>query len=191
MRYELNHIATCTSDYFSGHHLDVVQIAVLNTTTYGDIKNMMKDFYYAVDNIEDIDLEVYSEAVDTLFESITDLNAIPSCCSYIERSSDDDNDNYEEVYMYFSLARFSTDELDDIYVKQLEYVENSVTTKRDRIACTITITDINDDTNSLCFQDNEYDTIVARSDEFYSSIEGISREEANMLAISIYVDLLA
>ncbi len=191
MRYELNHIATCTSDYFSGHHLDVVQIAVLNTTTYGDIKNMMKDFYYAVDNIEDIDLEVYSEAVDTLFESITDLNTIPPCCSYIERSSDDDNDNYEEVYMYFSLARFSTDELDDIYVKQLEYVENSVTTKRDRIACTITITDINDDTNSLCFQDNEYDTIVARSDEFYSSIEGISREEANMLAISIYVDLLA
>jgi hypothetical protein len=117
MRYELNHIDTCTSDYFGGHHLEVVQIAVLSNTTYSDIKNMLKDFYYAVDHIEDIDLEVYAEAVDTLFEGITDLNAIPSCCSYIENSSenDDDNyeDNYEDVYMFFSLARFSTDELDD------------------------------------------------------------------------------
>jgi len=190
MKYELNHIDTCTPDYFSGHHLDVVQIAVLSTTTYGDIKNMMKDFYYAVDHIEDIDLEVYSEAVDTLFESITDLNAIPSCCSYIEPSSDNDNEDYNEVYMFFSLGRFSTDELDDVYVKQLEYVENSVTISKDRIACTITITDIHDDTTSVCFQDNEYDTIVARSDEFYSSIEGITREQADMLAISIYVDTL-
>jgi hypothetical protein len=119
MKYELNHIATSTSDYFSGHHLEVVQIAVLNTTTYSDIKNMLKDFYYAVDHIEDIDLEVYAAAVDTLFEGITDLNAIPSCCSYIESSSADDYDDYEEVYMYFSLGRFSTDELDDVYVNKL------------------------------------------------------------------------
>lgn len=190
MKYELNHLTTCTSDYFSGHHLDVVQIGVRSTTTYGDIKNMMKDFYYAVDHIEDIDLEVYAAAVDTLFESITDLNAIPTCCSYIEPISADDYDDYEEVYMFFSLGRFSTDELDDVYVKQLEYVEHRVTVTRNRVARTITITDINNDSNSLCFKGNDYDTIVARSDEYYSNIECITREEANMLAISVYVDKL-
>ena len=189
MKYELNHIDTCTSDYFSGHHLEVVQIAVLNTTTYSDIKNMLKDFYYAVDHIEDLDLDVYAVAVDELFEGITDMNAIPKCCLYIEEnSSDDDDDYYDDVYMFFSLGRFSTDELDDVYAQQIDYARNSVVITKDRLS--VTLTDIHDKDNYYYLQDNEFDLFVEKSSKLYLEIACITTDEADMLVAYEYLDLL-
>lgn len=187
MKYELNHIDTCTSDYFSGHHLEVVQIAVLNTTTYSDIKNMLKDFYYAVDHIENIDLDVYAVAVDELFEGITNMNAIPNCCLGIEEHSSDD-DYYDDVYMFFSLGRFSADELDDVYVQQIEYARNSVVITKDRLS--VTLTDIHDKDNYYYLQDNEFDTFVEKSSKLYNEIACITTDEADMLVAYEYLDLL-
>lgn len=40
----VRHVATCNSDYFSGHHLSTFSIMVDGTSTYQQIKDEMLDY---------------------------------------------------------------------------------------------------------------------------------------------------
>ena len=45
MKYDINHLSTCCSDYFQGSRLPVVQVMVDENTTYQDIKlELLNDY---------------------------------------------------------------------------------------------------------------------------------------------------
>ena len=100
MKYELSHIDTCWSDYFSGHHLPVIQVLVDENTTYQDIKLALLDTYHLVDHIDDIDCEKYIEAVHELFSNFETLTFVPD--TLYEVGSMEDNEEWD-LYMYFTL----------------------------------------------------------------------------------------
>lgn len=95
--YTIYHNDTCLPDYFSGHHLPVVQVSVNCESTYHQIKDELL-CYQSIDHLDEIDFDDYKQAVEELFESIDDLEAIPKCVLGIESSEDED---YDSVYMYF------------------------------------------------------------------------------------------
>lgn len=72
--YSLSHIDTCSSDYFSGHHLPVAQVLVDENSTYQNIKDGLLS-YYATEHIEDLDTEAYERAVNELFEEVASVYA--------------------------------------------------------------------------------------------------------------------
>ena len=109
MGYKLNHIDTCTSPYFRGHHLPVVQVIVDENTTYQDIKLSLLDTYYSIDHIEDIDSDKYVEAVHDLFSNFTSLSYVPD--TLYEVGSMEDCDEWD-LYMYFVIETVEEDEND-------------------------------------------------------------------------------
>lgn len=96
--YTLSHIDTCRADYFSGHHLPVVQVLVDENTTYQDIKLALLDTYNSIDHIEDIDTDKYVEAVHDLFSNFTSLDYVPD--SFYEVGSMEEQEEWD-LYMYF------------------------------------------------------------------------------------------
>lgn len=96
--YTLSHITTCTSQYFSGHHLPVIQVLVDENTTYQDIKLALLDTYSSVDHIEDIDTDKYVQAVHDLFSNFSSLNYVPD--TLYEVGSMEDEEEWD-LYMYF------------------------------------------------------------------------------------------
>lgn len=96
--YTLSHIDTCRADYFSGHHLPVVQVLVDENTTYQDIKLAMLDTYSSIDHIEDIDTDKYVEAVHDLFSNFTSLDYVPD--TLYEVGSMEKEEEWD-LYMYF------------------------------------------------------------------------------------------
>ena len=99
MIYELNHIDTCTSSYFQGSSLPVVQVLVDENTTYMDIKLALLD-HTSVDHIEDIDLTAYDEAVNDLFSNFTSLTYVPDTLYGVGNMNDHEK---WDLYMYFAL----------------------------------------------------------------------------------------
>lgn len=98
MKYKLNHIDTCNSPYFRGHHLPVVQVMVDENTTYQDIKLSLLAPYYSIDHIETRDSDKYVEAVHDLFSNFTSLSYVPD--SLYNVGSVEDCDEWD-LYMYF------------------------------------------------------------------------------------------
>lgn len=96
--YTLSHIDTCRADYFSGHHLPVVQVLVDENTTYQDIKLALLDTYSSIDHIEDIDTDKYVEAVHDLFSNFTSLDYVPD--TLYEVGSMEEQEEWD-LYMYF------------------------------------------------------------------------------------------
>lgn len=96
--YTLSHIDTCNSQYFSGHHLPVIQVLVDENTTYQDIKLAMLDTYSSIDHIEDIDTDKYVEAVHDLFSNFTSLDYVPD--TLYEVGSMEEEEEWD-LYMYF------------------------------------------------------------------------------------------
>lgn len=96
--YTLSHIDTCRADYFSGHHLPVVQVLVDENTTYQDIKLALLDTYTSIDHIEDIDTDKYVEAVHDLFSNFTSLDYVPD--TLYEVGSMEEQEEWD-LYMYF------------------------------------------------------------------------------------------
>ncbi|MFA6198906.1 MAG: hypothetical protein WC679_00700 [Bacteroidales bacterium] len=99
MKYELNNIAICLPDYFSGSSKPVVQVPVTNKTTYREVKELLLS-WEAFDHIEELDDNEYEQAVEELFANIV-LDIVPDSFAYIE---DGDDDFCEDVYMYFSIT---------------------------------------------------------------------------------------
>lgn len=106
MKYELNHIDTCCSDYFGGHHLPVVQVMVDKNTTYQDIKLSLLDTYYSIDHLEDIDSDKYVEAVHELFANFNSLSYVPDTLYNV--GSIEDCDEWD-LYMYFTISTVEED----------------------------------------------------------------------------------
>lgn len=108
--YSLHHIDTCTSDYFSGHHLPVIQVLVDEETTYQNIKDSLLDIYTSTDHIEDLNVEEYKEAVEELFTNFTSLNYVPDTLynvgTFEEREEND-------LYMYFVLETIEEEDEDN------------------------------------------------------------------------------
>ena len=100
MKYELQQIDVCLPDFFSGHHLPVIQIPVDENTTYLDLKLAMLDHYQAIDHIEDIDYAAYDEAVHELFSFGDNLEYVPDMFYDIGVFEEDS----EPVYIFFCLA---------------------------------------------------------------------------------------
>lgn len=96
--YTLSHIDTCRSDYFSGHHLPVVQVLVDENTTYQDIKLALLDTYSSIDHIEDIDTDKYVEAVHNLFAGFKSLDFTPV---YLENIGNMEEEEEWDLCMYF------------------------------------------------------------------------------------------
>jgi hypothetical protein len=104
--YSLSHIDTCSSDYFSGHHLPVVQVLVDENSTYQNIKDGLLS-YWATDHIEDLDIEAYELAVNELFENFTSLDYVPDTLAYVGGSMEEED---WDLYMYFVIDLGEDDE---------------------------------------------------------------------------------
>lgn len=98
MAYSLSHIDTCCSDYFCGYHLPVVQVLVDETTTYKDIKIALLDTDFCLDHIENIDHDVYIEAVHELFANFASLDFVPDSLYAVGNMNDSEE---WDLYMYF------------------------------------------------------------------------------------------
>ncbi len=107
MKYELNHLATCHSDYFQGSRLPVVQVMIDENTTYQDIKLALLDTYSSIDHIEDIDVDKYVEAVHELFSNFTTLTYVPD--SLYDVGNMEDFDQWD-LYMYFTITTVEDEE---------------------------------------------------------------------------------
>jgi hypothetical protein len=107
MKYDINHIDTCQSDYFRGHHLPVVQVLVDENTTYQDIKLALLDTYSSIDHIEDIDVDKYLEAVHELFSNFTTLAYVPDTLYNVGNAEDFDE---WDLYMYFTITTVEDEE---------------------------------------------------------------------------------
>ena len=106
MKYELSHIDTCTSQYFRGHHLPVVQVMVDENTTYQDIKlELLND--YNTWHLDDLNWDVYVEAVHELFANFTSLTYVPD--SLYDVGSMEDCDEWD-LYMYFVIETVEEEE---------------------------------------------------------------------------------
>lgn len=105
MKYELNHIDTCNSSYFGGHHLPVVQVMVDENTTYQDIKlELLNDFNTC--HLDDLNWDVYVEAVHELFANFTSLTYVPDTLHNV--GSMEDFDDWD-LYMYFTISTVEED----------------------------------------------------------------------------------
>ena len=107
MKYILSHVDTCTTDYFRGSHLPVVQVMVDENTTYLDIKLELLS-YQATEHL-DLDSSKYIEAVNDLFSNFKSLNYVPDCL--YEVGSIYDNPEWD-LYMYFTVETDISDDLD-------------------------------------------------------------------------------
>lgn len=106
VRYSLSHLDTCTTDYFSGHHLPVAQVLVDENSTYQDIKNGLLS-YWATDHIEDLDVDAYEAAVNELFENFTTLDYVPDTLAEVGSMEDDEQ---WDLYMYFVIETLGEDD---------------------------------------------------------------------------------
>ena len=59
-KYTINHVATCCTDYFGGHHLPNFSIMVVGTATYKDIRDMMLDWQ----TTDHLDRELFRDSED-------------------------------------------------------------------------------------------------------------------------------
>ena len=118
MRYIIDHVDTCTSDYFSGHHLPVVQVLVGGTTTYSDIKESLLEYMTYDHLFEDykmtgtFDVEVYKESIEEMFSSFTTLDYVPDSLYGLEDFDSEDYDDMNPCYMYFSVELDLSKELE-------------------------------------------------------------------------------
>jgi hypothetical protein len=102
--YTISYCDCCLPDYFGGHHLPVVQVAVDGAMTLGQLKDALKS-YYAYAHIEEdsnfvggFDHASYREAIERLFHrNKMDELAFPE----LEVQSEDDD--WEGCYAYFVL----------------------------------------------------------------------------------------
>ena len=106
VRYRLSHVATCTSGYFSGSHLPVVQVLVDEVSTYQEVKDSLLN-WQAHDHIEDLDVEAYTEAVMELFSNFTDLYHIPDVLANLGSAEDEEG---WDLYMFFTLETLGEDD---------------------------------------------------------------------------------
>ena len=101
MVYALHHVATCTSSYFLGSSLPVIQVLVDENTTYMDIKLALLNHYESIDHIEDVDTTAYDAAVQELFEMLPyPLEVVPKQLYSVGVMGEDDE---WDLYMYFIL----------------------------------------------------------------------------------------
>lgn len=104
--YSLHHLDTCTTDYFSGHHLPVAQVLVDENSTYQTIKDGLLS-YWATDHIEELDTEAYELAVHELFENFTSLDYVPDLLADVGSMEDDEQ---WDLYMYFVIETLGEDD---------------------------------------------------------------------------------
>ena len=101
----LNYIDTCVSDYFNGHHLPVVQIPVVSTSTYGEVREELLDINSSIDHLEGLDEEDYRNAVSCMFDGIDMDQIVHSSVGIEDLPSDDTYDPSDGVYMFFVIDR--------------------------------------------------------------------------------------
>ena len=118
MRYIINHVDTCTSDYFSGHHLPVVQVLVGGTTTYSDIKESLLD-YQTFEHIYedykmqgDFNLDTYTTSIENMFDNFTTLDYVPDSLYGLEDFDSEDYNAMNPCYMFFSIELDLSEELE-------------------------------------------------------------------------------
>jgi hypothetical protein len=106
MKYDINHLATCHSDYFQGSRLPVVQVMVDENTTYQDIKIALLDDF-STWHLVKLDLDKYVEAVHELFANFTTLTYVPDTLYDVGNMED-----YDEwyLYMYFTITTIEGEE---------------------------------------------------------------------------------
>ena len=112
MSYLIEYLDTCTPDYFRGSHKEVIQIAIDKNSNYQQIKEGFFEYYnteHLNENIDTSGLE-YKNAVDTLFDGIKNMAAIPSNTEGLDYSFDEMDDNMECCYMFFSIESIDDDE---------------------------------------------------------------------------------
>jgi hypothetical protein len=100
MKYDINHLDTCRSDYFQGSRLPVVQVMVDENTTYQDIKLELLNDYNTWD-LEELDWDKYVEAVHELFCNFTTLTYVPDALHNVGNMEDFDQ---WDLYMYFTIT---------------------------------------------------------------------------------------
>jgi hypothetical protein len=106
MKYDIDHLDTCHSDYFQGSGLPVVQVMVDENTTYQDIKlELLND--YNTWHLEELDWDKYVEAVHELFANFTTLTYVPDTLYEVGNMED-----YGEwdLYMYFTITTIEGEE---------------------------------------------------------------------------------
>lgn len=100
--YTISYCDCCLPDYFGGHHLPVVQVAVDGAMTLGQLKDDLKGYYAHGHLWEDarfiggFDHDAYEKAVDSLFER-KNLATVAFPDLEVPREDDD----WEECYAYF------------------------------------------------------------------------------------------
>lgn len=114
MMIELIYLTTCNSQYFSGHHLPILQVEVDRSTRYSHVKHELKEYYTSqhLDEDESIDYDELDSAIDRCFKG-HDLRK--SWDKSLDKRTD--GDGYD-CYAYFAIKvipRFSTaEEAEDI-----------------------------------------------------------------------------
>jgi len=117
MKYIINHLDTCTSDYFSGSHLPVVQVLVGGTTTYQDIKESLLDyqtFEHLYENYRlegNFDIDVYTTSVEDMFSNFTTLDYVPDSLYGLEDFDSEDYNDMNPCYMFFTIHPDISEEL--------------------------------------------------------------------------------
>ena len=107
VRYELNYLCTCTTDYFQGSSKPVVQVLVDENTTFQDIESKLLD-YIATCHLEDLDTEAYEKAVSTYFEGVSfPATTIPRQLKGV--GSMEECDEWD-LYMYFVIETLGEDD---------------------------------------------------------------------------------
>lgn len=111
--YNISHIDTCNSQYFSGHHLPVVQVLVDEDTTYRCIKQILLESI-ATDHLYEDDrfgtpfcYALFKSAVEELFANFTSIDFVPDSL-YGIGSMDDDEE--WDCYMYFVVEEVEEEE---------------------------------------------------------------------------------
>ena len=106
MMIELIYLTTCNSQYFSGHHLPVLQVEVDKSTFYSHVKRELKEYYTRqhLDEDESIDYNELDFAIDRCFKG-HDLR------KSWDKSLDKRTDDGYDCYAFFAvkvIPRFST-----------------------------------------------------------------------------------
>lgn len=70
IKYNVYHVGTMNSQYFSGNHNPVVQVMVDGRTTYQEVKDELLSIYTATGHIEELDIPAYIKAVELMFQSV-------------------------------------------------------------------------------------------------------------------------
>jgi len=108
-KYNVYHVDTCNSQYFTGNHNPVVQIMVDGSTTYEELKDGLLSIYEATDHIEDLDVPAYVKAVELMFQSVLPHEMENTFNAGLDIPYDEEWDDYD-CYAYFVVETVEEEE---------------------------------------------------------------------------------